>query len=289
DRGFRTSTQVETLLNTNCIALVPLQKASKSRKRRWGTVKRVITPEPRTLSPDHSVTWTVLNEPFSRFAEAIRSVKLAAELNKVASPCKTIGITSSVPGEGKSTIAAAVAQSAGQNDVRVILVDLDLRNPTLTQAVSPNASRGILEVLNGCGKLQDVIWKNISSSMVFLPAVIEPNSVPSSEILASSAMRKLFEKLCAEYDYVIVDLPPLAPIVDVRATTDFVDSYILVVEWGRTYAAVAQHALSRAPIVHKKLLGAVFNKVEIESLKRYDGDRARYYHDKSYARYGYSE
>ena len=285
DRGFRTSNQVERLLNTNCIALVPLQKASKLRKKSGEPV----APGVRTFSPDQSVTWTVLNEPLSRFAEAIRSVKLAAELNKVSSPCRTIGITSSVPGEGKSTIAAAIAQSAGQNDVRVILVDLDLRNPTLTRTVSPEASRGILEVLNGRDKLEDVIWKNISSTMAFLPAVVEPNSVPSSEILASSAMRKLFERLGAEYDYIIVDLPPLAPIVDVRATTDFVDSYILVVEWGRTYAAVAQHALSMAPNVYKKLLGAVFNKVEIKSLKRYDGDRARYYHDKSYTRYGYSE
>src|SRR5439155_22496540 len=170
-----------------------------------------------------------------------RSVKLAAELNRVSSPSRTIGVTSSVPGEGKSTIAAAIAQSVGQNDVRVILVDLDLRNPTLTRAVSPTASRGILEVLNRRDKLEDVIWKSISSTMAFLPAVVEPNSEPSSEILASPAMRKLFERLGAEYDYIIVDLPPLAPIVDVRATTDFVDSYILVVEWGRTYAAVAQH------------------------------------------------
>jgi Mrp family chromosome partitioning ATPase len=76
---------------------------------------------------------------------------------------------------------------------------------------------------------------------------------------------------------------------DVRGTTHLVDSYLLVVEWGRTYTGIVQHALSRAPRVYQKVLGAVLNKVDMKALTLYDGSRARYYHNKEYARYGYSD
>ena len=102
-------------------------------------------------------------------------------------------------------------------------------------------------------------------------------------------MKKFFEKLRHTYDYVIVDLPPLAPLVDVRGTTHLVDSYLLVVDWGRTYTAIVQHALSRAPGVYEKILGVALNKVDMKALSLYEGNRARYYHNKSYARYGYTD
>ena len=72
-------------------------------------------------------------------------------------------------------------------------------------------------------------------------------------------MRELFDRLRASYDYVIVDLPPLAPIVDVRTTTPLVDCFILVVEWGRTKIDVVQHALYTAPNVYESLIGTVLN------------------------------
>jgi Mrp family chromosome partitioning ATPase len=102
-------------------------------------------------------------------------------------------------------------------------------------------------------------------------------------------MRTLFERLRSSYDYVIVDLPPLAPLADVRATTDLVDSYLLVVEWGRISSAIVQHALSRAPRVYERVSGVVLNKVDMKSLGLYDGRRARYYNNPAYERYGYAD
>jgi polysaccharide biosynthesis transport protein len=111
----------------------------------------------------------------------------------------------------------------------------------------------------------------------------------SSEILASANLTKLFDVLRRDYDYIIVDLPPLAPLVDVRATAHFVDHYIFIIEWGKTSTDVASHALSRAPQVHKRLLGAALNKVQMKQLALYDGSRAKYYHNDSYTRYGYHD
>jgi succinoglycan biosynthesis transport protein ExoP len=88
---------------------------------------------------------------------------------------------------------------------------------------------------------------------------------------------------------VIVDLPPLAPIVDVRATSKFIDSYFMVVEWGETKVDVVQHALSSADTVYDNLNGVILNKTDMNSLTRYDIHRDKYYFNKYYKRYGYTQ
>lgn len=107
-------------------------------------------------------------------------------------------------------------------------------------------------------------------------------SIPA--ILSAEATRRLFKRLRGTYDYVIVDLPPLTPIVDVRATTPWIDGYILTIEWGRTNIDVVQHALRTAPDVRDALIGAVLNKVDMNSIGRYDSREARYYRYKDYTR-----
>jgi succinoglycan biosynthesis transport protein ExoP len=281
DRGFRTSTQVEKLLHTNCIALVPSHKdVPKGPSTGTGA-----TFASGTRRHEYSQTSAVIEQPFSQFAEAIRTVKLAIDLNGAMSSCKIIGFTSSVPSEGKSTIAAALVQSIAQIGARAILIDCDIRNPSLTRAIAPNATCGLLEVLANAVPLEKAVLNAAASNLSFLPATLKSRVAHSSEILGSNAMKRLMERLRAQFDYIIVDLPPLAPLVDVRATAQFIDSYVFVVEWGRTYTTVAQHALSRAPHIHERLLGAVLNKVDMKQLSLYDGTRAKYYHDKSYGRY----
>ena len=162
-----------------------------------------------------------------------------------------------------------------------MLVDCDLRNPTLSRAIAPDAKAGILEVLSGEAALDEAVTKETYLSMAFLPVLSKARVASSSEVLSSSAMKRLFERLRYSYDYIIVDLPPLAPLADTRATTNLVDSYLFVVDWGRTSTAIVQHALSRAPRVYEKTVGAVLNKVNMDALSLYDGSLGKYYHDKA--------
>jgi succinoglycan biosynthesis transport protein ExoP len=286
DRGFRTSSQIESMLGLACIALTPLQRKTKNgtENERPPSIARA---SPGLISL--GIASSIVEQPFSRFAEAIRTMKHAADLNGIVATNKVVGITSTVPDEGKSTIAAALALSIAQVGGRAILVDCDLRNPSLSRAITPNTNAGILEVLSGKVALDEALNKEAYLNMTFLPVVSKVRIADSSELLSSSAMKRLFERLRHSYDYVIVDLPPLAPLADVRATTHLVDSYLLVVEWGRTSTAVVQHALSRAPRVCDKIIGTVLNKVDMKALSLYDGNRAGYYHDKAYGRYGYSD
>ena len=100
-------------------------------------------------------------------------------------------------------------------------------------------------------------------------------------------MKRLFDRLRESYDYVIVDLSPLAPVVDVRTVTHLVDCFLFVVEWGKTKIDVVEHALGGAGGVYQNLLGVVLNKVDFARLGRYDHNRDEYYVNRYYHRYGY--
>jgi succinoglycan biosynthesis transport protein ExoP len=287
DRVFRTSAQVEAILNLSCLSMVPLLKDTRKK-----------TPSPRaavqgdrelaqrTLSRNSGMYWAATAMPLSRFAESIRSIKLAIDLNPTKTSNKIVGITSALPNEGKSTIAASLAQLIAHAGKRVIVVDCDLRNPSLSANLAPDATAGIIDVLSGARSLEETIWRDPRTNLAFLPSAKRTPLFHTSEILSSEQTGKLFDKLRASYDYVIVDLPPLAPIVDVRATTPLIDCFILVVEWGRTRTDVVQHALHTAPNVYEALIGTVLNKTDMRAMKRYDSYLNDYYNNEHYTRYG---
>jgi capsular exopolysaccharide synthesis family protein len=199
-----------------------------------------------------------------------------------------IGFTSSIPTEGKTTTAAALALLTGQAGQRVLLIDCDLRNPSLTRSLAPNADAGLVEVVRGEKSVEEVSWHCDVTGLTFLPAVVGPDRWNTSEILASGATKQLFENLRANYDYVVVDLPPLAPIVDVRATSNLIDFYFLVVEWGATKIDVVKHTLKGAHSVLERMLGTVLNKTDFHQLVNYDRLKSQYYKNKHYERYGYT-
>lgn len=288
DRVFRTAAQVEATLNLPCLSLVPLLKEVESKKSPRELQDASKAFGQRTIVRHSGVFWTATEMPLSRFAESIRSVKLAIDLNVTATSNKVVGITSSLPNEGKSTIAAALALLMAHAGSRVIVVDCDLRNPSLSQRMAPTASAGIIEVIDGTTALEDAIWRDPKTNLAFLPTVKKKPLFHSSEILTAPATKQLFDNLRATYDYIVVDLPPLAPVVDVRATPPLIDCFILAVEWAATKTDVVQHALHTAPSLHKALIGAVLSKTDMRAIGRYDNYNREYYDNKHYGRYGYT-
>ncbi len=287
DRVFRTSGQIEEALQVNCIAVLPLVGRNTARKPRL--VVDAKNAGPRTIVPQNHAHWTVVDEPFSRFAEAVRSIKVSADLHGVGKSNRVIGFTSALPNEGKSTVAASLALLIAQAGGKVILVDGDLRNPSITRDLTPEAREGLLEVVGGKLSLDEAVWTDPATKLAFLPTVVRSRVAHTDEILASEQTKALFEQLRERYQYVIVDLSPLAPVVDVRTTSHLVDSYVFVVEWGRTKRDVVEHAISGSRTVYENLLGAVLNKVQIDTLARYEGHGGNYYRNKYYTRYGYTD
>jgi polysaccharide biosynthesis transport protein len=289
DRVFRTSQQVESLLQSECIAMLPLVKppdqakeaANASRKPHQTSKSKASAtlPASRTISPNQHLTRYVVDAPLSQFAEAVRALKITADLSGSKSK-KIIGITSALPNEGKSTVSASLAQLCAHSGARAILLDCDLRKRTLSRELAPTAVAGLIEVLTEAINLDEVIWSDPSTKLSFLPTVVRSHLTHTSEILASVAMKRLFARLQERYDYVIVDLSPIAPVVDVRAATHLIDSYVFVVEWGKTKIDVVERALNTARGVYDNLLGVILNKVDFDRLGQYD-------YSTYYSRYGY--
>jgi succinoglycan biosynthesis transport protein ExoP len=242
----------------------------------------------RALRRDQNVCWMVTNAPFSRFSESIRAVRVAAD-SIIVRANKTIGVTSALPNEGKSTVALSLAAVISQGGGRAVLLDCDLRNPALSVMLAADAKTGLLEVIAGKAAVEDVLWREPVTGVSFLPTVLASRVAHSSDILASTNMRNLFNQLRAMYDYVIVDLSPLAPVVDVRVMTPLIDSFLFVVEWGHTKIDVAQLALTNARGVCDNLLGIVLNKADMRTFGRYANDQANYYNNSFYSRYGYTD
>jgi succinoglycan biosynthesis transport protein ExoP len=139
----------------------------------------------------------------------------------------------------------------------------------------------VLEVIAGRATVKDLIWHDLSTDLHFLPAVkvpVEHDQVTKEELspaalfrrtqLTPAGLKTLLESVQDGYDYVILDLPPITPVADVKAISHLVDAFILVIEFGRTSQQAVIDALNAAPPVFEKLLGAVLNKAGPNELKR---------------------
>lgn len=282
DRTFRTAAQVEAAFDAPCLALTPEVAPRRATSRANRARAKALAESPdataRTLTSDESVLWTIIAEPFSQFAETMRRLRSKVHLVGGNTGVKVLGLTSSVPEEGKSTIAAALALVTAQFGAKTILVDCDLRNPGLTSRLAPKAEKGLLEVIENKDALEQVVWNDPVTGLHFLPVVMDKSVLEkSSAIMASPSLRKLIDDLRRQYDCVILDLAPVAAVSDVHSTAGVVDSYLYVLEWGRTSADTATHALRDAAIVQENLLGVVLNKVDFSVLRQYQGQATQYY------------
>src|SRR5262249_50729978 len=122
-----------------------------------------------------------------------------------------------------------------------------------------------------------------------IPTVAKNRIMHTSDMLGSETTKDLLDRLRAEFDYIIVDLSPLAPVVDVRTVTGLIDAFVFVVEWGGTKIETVTHALSGAPGVLQNMLGVVLNKADTNMIGRYEGYHGYHYYNKYYSRYGYTD
>ena len=277
DRAIRTTDQAEAIVGVDCLATLPvLTNADR--------VTEEPSADPRAIRTHAGAFCAVIDNPFSQYTEGVRSIKVAIDLNSSSRTGRIVGFSSALPNEGKSTTAAALGLLCAQAGAKTILIDADLRNPSLTKLMSPNVKAGLLEILSGKAELDEVVCADAASGLRFLPTVMESPIAHSSEILASDNMHRLIEGLSKTYDYVIVDLSPLAPVIDVRSTGHFVPSYVLIVEWGKTHIDVLERSLASTKNFRENLLGVVLNKANTDLLRRYEGYGSSYYYHPNYSR-----
>jgi succinoglycan biosynthesis transport protein ExoP len=213
-------------------------------------------------------TTQISQEPFfSRFSEAIQTIALSLDQAHAAS--QIVAVTSALPNEGKSTIIAYLARTLAQSGRRVLLVDCDLRVGKLTKVFAEQSPIGVRDIVMSEVSAQIAI-KQHDAGFAFMPAGTGACPTHPNEIFAMAKTHILFEELRKSFDYILLDLPPLGPVTDVVAIGKFVDSYLFVIEWGRTQTQVVPQTLNRAQLVRNNLLGVILNNVDLKAIADYE-------------------
>ncbi|WP_235919013.1 polysaccharide biosynthesis tyrosine autokinase [Aureimonas psammosilenae] len=267
DRFFRTGDEVRDELGIELLGMVPAVRNVKpnpmsSEEIRQASGWRAITPV--TNLPRYAT-----ENPLSSFAETLRSAKIAADLTIDRKGAKVIGVISMLPGEGKTTISANLGSLLAVQGNRTLLIDADLRNPGLTKSLAVQPEIGLQEMILNRRPLEEAVLSDRETGMVFLPVSAKQRILHTSELLGSDATAQMLSDAAKRFDYVIVDLPPLGPIVDVRAIAHNIDAFVLVIEWGATSRRLVRDALRTHPLVMEKCFGVILNNVDNDKMKLY--------------------
>ncbi|KIQ04024.1 chain-length determining protein [Agrobacterium tumefaciens] len=292
DRYFHTGNDVRDNLRMRFLGYLPFigEKGVETTKSETGAAMPEI---PDTDIEDNGqvsfqkMLRLAVDSPRSSFTETLRNVKLTADVVIQEKQCRVIGVISCLPNEGKSVVALNLAGLIATTGKRTLVVDADIRNPGLSRMLTTRQSAGLVEVV-----LDEVPWTKAvkmdsRTKMGILPVSTSNQFAHSSELLASSGMRKFMESAREACDYIIVDLAPVVPVIDAKAFASQVDGFVFVTEWGKTPIQMVQNLMNHEPEIASKTLGIVLNKTDMTELQRYAGPGgSEHYHDQFSAYYG---
>lgn len=198
------------------------------------------------------------NVPFA-YAEAYKTLRTNLSFASISKQYKKIIITSAIPNEGKSTVAVNLAITLAESNARVLLVDCDLRNPTLRRLlrVRPEYKNGLTSLLTGESPAEECLFKHPKMKFdVLLAGTTPPNPV---ELLSSPRMKALLDRLSEQYDYIICDTPPVSIVTDAAALSRFCDGVILVVRQKTSTREQVWAAKRNLDAVQANILGTILS------------------------------
>ncbi|MFO1083548.1 MAG: AAA family ATPase [Reyranellaceae bacterium] len=258
DRVFRSAAQIEEATGVNVLGMVPDVKG--------------------TAGVRASVVRQILENTASPAAEAVRAVFTAITLGSLDRPPKVVAMTSSTPSEGKTTFVTSLGGLLTKMNAsrRVLIVDLDLRQASMSVALGLNDRGGTIdEYLMGLRSLDECIRRHELSGVDYICA--RPNTPNAPEILESHAMKSALATFADRYDLVILDGPPVMAVSDARIIARLADYTVFVVQWAKTPREVVKAAIG-ALLAVTSHVGIVINRVNLAKHARYGyGDHSDYY------------
>lgn len=275
DPRIKTLQQAEAITGIPSIAAIPVvgsrelaHLAKRGRRELQQYDPKVARLLPPALQPP--LMRYAIERPTSIFAEAIRAVRLAIQHRARGKRGQITMVTSAVDSEGKTTLAANLAFSFATVGVRTILVEGDLRHPELTRSLCPRAPSGLVEVATGQTPLHQAILLDQSTNLSILPAPTSNNPALVAEFVFFDAMNVILDQLRQHYDMIIVDAPPLIPLVDGRMLGEYADQIILAARWDRTPQELLARAVEHLDYVRDRLIGTVLSQVDLRQAGLYD-------------------
>lgn len=265
DNTFKTVEHVERLLHVPALALIPASETSNGAGHfGWRALLGRNSGNGGRVLPARS--WFRMDQPgqdHSILSEAFRGLRTSVLLSTADHPPSTLQVASAQPAEGKTTVACNLAISLAQLGQRVLLVDGDMRRPSLHRVFGLDPGRGLVNVLTGNGEWRDVVQATEVESLACVTCgPVPPNP---AELLSSQRMKDLLQQARAVYGFVVVDSPPLLSVADGRILATQLEGVILVVRAGSTPRDMAQRAHTLIRAVGASLIGLVLNAVDIRS------------------------
>jgi succinoglycan biosynthesis transport protein ExoP len=252
DQSFHTARQVRDHLGLPVLELIPSV-------RKLG----------RKLSPIDCV----IKHPNSSFTEALRNLQVTMYGSNY--PPKTVLFTSSLPGEGKTSLVLSLGRLLALSDRSVVVLDCDLRKSAVHGALGCTRAPGLVEHLLGRATLEEIIRTEEATAMHYVTAGARTATNPST-LLAMPALRTLLSRLEHRFDAVLIDCPPMLAVVDARCLQPLVEQTVFVVRWRSTQRASAREAVRRVREAGLGVAGIVLNAVDPKEYSRYDEG---YYYD----------
>lgn len=182
---------------------------------------------------------------------------------------KVLGVTSIRPGEGKSTLALNLASTLASSGARVLLIDADMRHSGLSRGFGITSGPSLVDVALGALPWVEARCKHDVPGLDILPCVWPAGSTHVAELLAAGSVHEMLQDVRQFYDHVVVDLPPLGPVVDARLLIRALDQVVMVVEWGATPKALLRRVVDVEPVLANRLAGVVLNRVDMVALRDY--------------------
>ncbi len=224
----------------------------------------------------------IVERPLSVFAEGFRSLRVSLIYSRLGEEVKVIAVTSSLPGEGKTTTSMCLGRTFALAGQSVVIVDCDLRRRSINDLLGTEVKTGLLEVLAGTATVEEALIDDDATAVKFLP--LAQNSHTPKDVFGSVAMDRLLAKLRKDFDMVILDTAPVLPLVDTRVLARKADVVAMLVRWRKTPRKAVKTSLELLEDVGARIGGVVLTQVDVKEQARVGyGDSGYYY--KQYRKY----
>ena len=265
DSGFRSRDQIEAATGVTVLGMVPHLRSG------WF----------ETVEPHNDI----LDRPNTVLGESFRTLRTALLLSNVDDPPRTVLVTSSVPSEGKSTTALSLARTAAKAEQKCLIIDGDLRHPSLHRAFGVENDIGLIDYLSTDTPLEEIVQIDFRSGAHY---ILAGQAVPhTTDLLGSEKMRALLMALREIYDLVVIDTPPVLALSDTLVLVRSVDKTVFLVQWEKTRRETSIAGLRQVIDAGADLAGIVLAQVDLkrQAQYRYGGDVYNAYYNNAYQKY----
>jgi succinoglycan biosynthesis transport protein ExoP len=263
DSGFRSIHQLEQMTGVAALGMVPFQS---------GRLRRNAKP------------WmNIVDKPNSAYSEALRTIRTGIQLSSADHPQRTVVVTSSVPGEGKTTTSLSLAAASAASGARTLLIDCDLRQPSAHKNLGVENEAGLAEFLSGQRNLEELVHVEPRTGLYYILAGKRPPS--PTDLLGSLRMRRLLQQLGDAFDLVVLDTPPVLAVSDALLLVRQADTTIFVVRWEKTRRDIASTGVKMVYEAGARLSGIVLTQVDLRRHAQYDYTDSGVYYYRGYKKY----